>query len=68
MKWRQTKIIFRITGSISSIVGIGLIVLSAFNMSLNSTYLGYVGGVVMIMFGGILWLWEMSHKPKWIKQ
>lgn len=68
MKWRQTKIIYRIAGSISSIVGIGLIALSASNMSLNPTYLGYFGGVVMIVFGGFLWLWEMSHKPKWVKQ
>lgn len=66
MKWR--KIIFRIVGTLSCFLGISLIVASSYDMSLNPTYLGYMGGMVMIGVGGILWLWELSHKPKQVKR
>lgn len=61
---KKGKIIRRFAGAVSSISGIILIILSMFNMSLNSTWLGYGGGIVLIVFGGYLWLWELSHTPK----
>ena len=54
----------RFAGTIFPISGIILIILSMFNMSLIPIYLGYVGGSVLIVFGGYLWLWELSHTPK----
>jgi uncharacterized membrane protein len=60
---KKRKVIFIIGGTISIIIGASLIILSPFVKSLNPTYLGYVGGVVMIGYGAYLWLWEISHKP-----
>lgn len=59
---KRRKIIFIIGGTISIIIGASLIILSNENKSLNPSYLGYMGGIVMIGYGSYLWLWEISHK------
>lgn len=66
MKWR--KIIFASAKIISSFIGISMIVWSSYNASLSPTFLGYEGGVVLIVFGGFIWLWERSRKPKVVKK
>jgi len=64
----RRRITFGFVGTGFFIFGMSLIALASFGFSLNSTYLGYVGGVLMIGVSGYLILWELSHVPRLVQR